>query len=55
MQLQTILNHVQKDKCFVSAEARLIDEGAQPRIEVTLRARKNAQPRCGECRQPGPR
>jgi len=55
MQLKTILNHVQKYKSFVYEEARLIDDGDQPRIEVTIRARKNGQPLCGQCRQPGPR
>lgn len=55
MPLKTILNRVQKYTSFVYEEARLIEDGEQPRIEVTLRARKNAPPRCGECRQPGPR
>ena len=55
MQLKTILNHVQKHKSFVYEEARLIEDGDQQSIEVTIRARKNAPALCGECRRPGPR
>ena len=53
MQLKTILNHVQKHKSFVYDEARFVQDGHGQRIEVAIRSRKNGQPLCGECRQPG--
>ncbi len=53
MQLKTILNHVQKHKSFVYDEARFVQDGDRQQIEVTIRSRKNGQPLCGECRQPG--
>lgn len=55
MQLKTILNHVQKYKSFVYDDVRMLGGEDQSSIEVTIRARKNGQPLCGTCREPGPR
>ena len=55
MQLQTILNRVEKYKSFVYGTARLVDQGAGPPvIEVELRARANGRAICSGCRRKRP-
>jgi hypothetical protein len=41
MLVKTILNRVQKFKCFVYKNARLIDSGKAPKIEVDIQERAN--------------
>lgn len=55
MQIQTILNRVQKHKSFVYGEARWVVVKKQPGIEVAIEARKNGRPLCSGCkkRRPG--
>ena len=49
MQLKTILNRVQKFKCFVYGEIRWVENVLGPTVEVELRARKNSRPLCSGC------
>jgi transposase len=55
MLLKTILNRVLPFKSFVYGEARLVQEGVRPAIEVEVRGRKNGRPICSGCgcRRPG--
>jgi len=55
MQLQTILNRVEKYKSFVYGRTRLVERPAgRPTIEVEVRARANGRPTCSGCRRKGP-
>src|SRR6266446_2425052 len=55
MQLQTILNCVEKYKSFVYGRTRLVEHpGGRPTIEVEIRARANGRPTCSGCRRKGP-
>jgi transposase len=55
MQLQTILNRVEKHKSFVYDKARLVDQAeGPPVIEVEIRARANGQATCSGCREKRP-
>lgn len=55
MQLQTILNRVEKYKSFVYGQARWVEGAERMTIEVEVRARKNGRPVCSGCgqRRPG--
>ena len=55
MQLQTILNHVEKHKSFVYGRARWVTGSGKPDLEVEVHPRKNGQPLCSGChkRRPG--
>ncbi len=54
MQIKTILNHVQKFKSFVYAEARLLADTKQPILEVDVHERRNSWALCSVCEQPAP-
>ena len=54
MQLQTILNRVEKYKSFVYGNARFLEVQGMPELEVPLTARANSRPTCSGCRQKGP-
>ena len=54
MQLETILNHVEKNKSFVYRNARWAAQSGPPRLEVTILPRANSRPICSGCRQKGP-
>jgi transposase len=53
MQLQTILNRVERHKGFVYAAVRFADAGRSV-LEVEVRARANSRPICSGCGQAGP-
>jgi transposase len=53
MQLQTILNHVERNKSFVYGKAAWAP-GPHPAIEVQVQPRKNGRPICSGCGQRGP-
>ena len=55
MQLQTILNRVEKHKSFVYGTARWVGNSDQADIEVQVHPRKNSRPVCSGChkRRPG--
>jgi len=55
MQLQTILNRVERNQSFVYGTPRWDDEALRPTIEVPIRARANGRPLCSGCgkRRPG--
>jgi len=52
MQLQTILNRVERHKGFVYAAVRFADAGRSV-VEVEVRARANSRPICSGCGQTG--
>lgn len=54
MQLKTILNRVQKFKCFVYESVRLVEHPDGIRLEAQLRPRSNSAALCSECGKPGP-
>jgi len=54
MQLQTILNRVEKFKSFVYGKARWVDDAERPTIEIDVAARKNGRPICSGCDQQRP-
>lgn len=55
MQLQTILNRVEKYKSFVYGDARLVEQRqGPPVIEVEVRARANGQATCSGCQRKRP-
>lgn len=49
MLIKTILNQVQKFKCFVYTNARLIDSGKVPELEIEIKERANSQAVCTGC------
>ncbi|MCI0355595.1 MAG: ISL3 family transposase [Acidobacteria bacterium] len=49
MQLQTILNRVEKYKSFVYGPARWVEDAERLTLEVELRSRKNGRPVCSGC------
>jgi transposase len=55
MQLQTILNRVERHKSFVYGTPRWADNVLRPTLEVPIRARANGRPVCSGCgkRRPG--
>jgi transposase len=54
MQLKTILNCIEKQRFFVYEKIRLIREGEQKRIEITVRERKGSLGICSVCKKPAP-
>ena len=54
MQLQTILNRVEKYKSFVYREVRFVEEAGTPALEVAVVPRANGRPICAGCHQPRP-
>jgi len=55
VQLQTILNSIQKQRSFIYDQVRLLREEGRPhRLEVDLRSRANGRPICSGCQRPGP-
>ena len=54
MQLQTILNRVQRYKGFVYESAYWVKKKAGPALEVKLRPRANSKPICSSCGKAGP-
>jgi transposase len=54
MQLETILNRVEKNKSFVYRNARWTAQSGPPQLEVTILPRTNSRPICSGCRQTGP-
>ena len=54
MQIKTILNRVQKHRCFIYGEVSLSHEDGQQVIEVEILARKNSRPICSGCYHPAP-
>jgi transposase len=55
MQLQTILNRVERNKSFVYGTPRWADNVLRPTLEVPIRPRANGRPVCSGCgkRRPG--
>ena len=49
MQLQSILNRIQKQRGFVYDDARLVERRGKLRIIVTIRERRNCKPVCSGC------
>ena len=49
MLIKTILNHVQKFKCFVYGNARLIEKSGVPELEIEIRERPNSKAICTGC------
>lgn len=54
MQLQTILNQVQKHKSFVYGKARSRRINGRKSLEVCIHPRKNSRPVCSGCGRRGP-
>ena len=49
MRVQTILNRVEKYKCFVYGRAWLEESGDGLAMVVSVRPRKNSRPECAGC------
>jgi transposase len=49
MLIKTILNHVQKFKCFVYGNARFIEKSGTPELEIEIRERSNSKGICSGC------
>ena len=54
MQLQTILNRVQRHKSFRYQKAVLVEEKDGPALEVEIQPRSNSRALCSGCGQAGP-
>src|SRR5436853_6853048 len=54
MQLQTILNHVEKYKSFVYKSVRFGDNPTTLELEVLIAARANSHPICSGCQRKRP-
>ena len=54
MQVQTILNRVQRHKSFVYRQARFRDDGDRLALDVTVESRANGRPVCSGCGKKGP-
>lgn len=54
MQLQTILNRVQRHKSFVYRQAHFRDSDNGPALDVTVQPRANGRPLCSGCGQQRP-
>lgn len=54
MQLQTILNRVQRHKRFVYETVRLVHDKSGPVVEVAIKPRAKSRPICSGCGQAGP-
>jgi transposase len=53
VQIQSILNRVEKYSSFVYRDVRLLEEGGHLRLEVDIHARRNSRPVCSECGRKG--
>ena len=55
MQLQTILNRVEKYKSFVYGRTCWVEDGGRAAIEIEIQARRNGRPVCAGCgrKRPG--
>ena len=53
MQLKTILNAVQKHKCFVYGEVRWSKNKTTREIEFEIQPQKNSKPICSGCHKNG--
>ena len=49
MQVQTILNRVQRHKSCVYRQARFRDDGDRLALDVTVESRANGRPVCSGC------
>ena len=54
MHIQTILNRVQKHKGFVYGDARIIDTGEEPELEIKIKARAGSRGICSVCGRKAP-
>ena len=54
MQLKTILNQVAKYQSFVYESVKLIQNGEQKELHISIRPRRNSRPICSGCGRPGP-
>jgi transposase len=54
MQLQSILNRVQRHQSFVYNKAVLVETNAGPAVEVAIQPRRNGRPLCSGCGLAGP-
>src|SRR5271157_5561801 len=54
MQLQTILNRVQRHRGFVYQKAKLVEKRDGPVVEVDIEPRSNSRAICSGCGRPGP-
>lgn len=54
MQLQTLLNYVEKHKSFVYGKVTWTSDFPQPALEVRIVPRANGRPICSGCGRPGP-
>lgn len=52
MRLQTILNSVQKFKCFIYQKEELVSQGGNECLRITLLPRKNSKGICSGCNKP---
>lgn len=55
MQIKTILNQIAKNQSFVYESEKVIQNGEQKELHVTIRPRRNSRPVCSGCgcRRPG--
>ncbi len=51
LNLKTVLNYVQPIPGFVYEQAVILEEGAEARIDVTIRAHEQIQAKCSKCLQ----
>jgi transposase len=54
MHLQTILNRVQRHKCFLYKKAVLVEQKDGPAVEVEIQPRRNSRAVCSGCGRAGP-
>ncbi len=54
MLIKTILNQVAKYQGFVYESVKMIPNGEQKELWVSIRARRNSPPLCSRCGRPGP-
>lgn len=54
MQVQTILNRLQKQPGFIYHTVQLVKKHGNEVLEVELRPRRGSRPQCGGCGHPGP-
>ncbi len=54
MQLQTILNRVEKNKSFVYRNIRMVDRGGRTELEVDIAPRANGRAICSGCHEKRP-
>jgi len=54
MLVKRILTRVEKQPGFVYDTVRLVEDPGRLRLDIELRPRQGARPRCSRCRHPGP-